>query len=196
MAEKKERTIAKGNLTRNVNQLSELLDEDAPLAMVSPQYDKVKKCWERLEVAHDAFISAVDEEAMDIETDKDGLSYIDAPNATYKAVVKRYAAYLKLSNETVRAETTQKAAEERAAVREDQRQIEVDKREEETRLRKEQTKEKFDSAAAELKLAIDSFSRLNTGASVEDSLGTASLSHKRKEWERVQSEFDSLKSQE
>ena len=123
MAEKKERTIAKGNLTRNVNQLSELLDEDAPLAMVSPQYDKVKKCWERLEVAHDAFISAVDEEAMDIETDKDGLSYIDAPNATYKAVVKRYAAYLKLSNETVRAETTQKAAEERAAVREDQRQI-------------------------------------------------------------------------
>ena len=193
MAEKKERMLALRNFTRNLNQLNDLLDESAPPALVTPQYDKVKKCWERLEDAHDAFISVVDDNDMDIETDKDGLSYIDDPNAKYNTMLKSYASYLKTSDETIRTQTTQKEAEERAAEKEDRRQIEIARKEEETQLRKVQTKEKFDSAAAELKLAIDSFSRVNAG--LEDTLGTASVSYKQKEWEKVQSEFGSLKNQ-
>ena len=170
--------LALRNFTRNLNQLNDLLDESAPPALVTPQYDKVKKCWERLEDAHDAFISVVDDNDMDIETDKDGLSYIDDPNAKYNTMLKSYASYLKTSDETIRTQTTQKEAEERAAEKEDRRQIEIARKEEETQLRKVQTKEKFDSAAAELKLAIDSFSRVNAG--LEDTLGTASVSYKQK----------------
>ena len=193
MAEKKERTLALRNFTRNLNQLNDLLDESAPPSLVTPQYDKTKKCWERLEDAHDAFINVVDDNEMDIETDKDGLAYIDDPTTKYNAMLKSYATYLKTSDETIRTQTTQKAAEERAAEKEDRRLLEIARKEEETELRKVQTKDKFDSAAAELKLAIDFFSRVNAG--LEDSLSTASLSFKQKEWEKVQSEFSSLKSQ-
>ena len=193
MAEKKERTLALSAFTRNLNQLNDLLVESAPPALVTPQFDKVRKCWERLEDAHDTYIGVVDDNDMDIETDKNGLSYIDDSNAKYNTMLKTYAAYLKTSDETIRVETIQKAADERAEEKEDRRQMEIARRAEETQLRKEQAKEKFDSAAAELKLAIDSFSRVNDG--LEDSLGTASVSYKHKEWEKVQSEFSMLKNQ-
>ena len=60
-------------------------------------------------------------------------------------------------------------------------------------MRKAGRKERFDSAAAEIKLALDSFCRVNTD--FEESLAEAAISDKRKDWDRVQSEFGVLKKQ-
>ena len=63
----------------------------------------------------------------------------------------------------------------------------------ETQLRKAEKREKFESAAAELMFALDSFCRVNED--IEESLSDAAVSDKRRDWERVQSEFTSLKEQ-
>ena len=51
-----------------MNLLNQLFDEAAGNVLVTPQYEKVKSCWEKLEEAHDRFIATVDEKSMDIDT--------------------------------------------------------------------------------------------------------------------------------
>ena len=61
---------------RHLNLLSELFDESAGNALVTPQFEKVKSCWEKLEDAHDKFVSMVNETGMDLDTDLEGYLYI------------------------------------------------------------------------------------------------------------------------
>ena len=72
MSEKRERSSALRNFTRNLNLINDLFDDAAGNSLVTPQYNKVKSCWERLEEAHDKFMAKADETAMDIETDPMG----------------------------------------------------------------------------------------------------------------------------
>ena len=104
MSEKRERSTALRNFTRNLNLLNQLFDEAAGKVLVTPQYEKVKSCWEKLEEAHDRFIATVDEKAMDIDTDPEGYSYIDDATGRYNEMLKRYAAYLKWSEAAQHAE--------------------------------------------------------------------------------------------
>ena len=68
-----------------------------------------------------------------------------------------------------------------------------DREEKEIQLRKADKKEKFESAAAELMFALESFCRVNDD--IEECLLDAAVLDKRKDWERVQAEFQSLKEQ-
>ena len=89
MAEKKKRSACLSKFTRNYNILIQRIDDQSPVSLVTPQYDKVKECWLNLEDAHDNFIAATDIE--DIENDPEGLKYIDAPNKNYETALKRYS---------------------------------------------------------------------------------------------------------
>ena len=84
---KRQRTLCLSNFTRNLNVLNKLIDDSAPETLVTPQYEKLKECWGLLELAHNQFIGETD--IVDIETDKDGLPYIDAPIEKYTGVLKR-----------------------------------------------------------------------------------------------------------
>ena len=63
--------------------LRELFDEPPGNALVTPQFEKVKSCWEKLEDAHDKFMSTVDESSMDLDTDPEGYLYIDDATGRY-----------------------------------------------------------------------------------------------------------------
>ena len=76
MAEKKLRTLCLSKFTRNFNLLTQSIDNESPESIVTPQYEKMRECWLKLEEAHDDFIAATDME--DIETQPEGLKYIDA----------------------------------------------------------------------------------------------------------------------
>ena len=193
MSEKRGRSTALRNFTRNLNLLNDLFDEKAGNVLVAPQFDKVKSCWEKLEDAHDRFMAIVDDSAMDVDTDPEGYSYIDDATEKYNQMLKRYAAYLKWSEAAQHAETEKKKKEDEEAERESNQKLVEDREKKEIELRKAGRKERFDSAAAEVKLALDSFCRVNTD--FEESLAEAAISDKRKDWDRVQSEFGVLKKQ-
>ena len=73
--EKKQRSLAKSNFTRNVNKLNSLLDNNVSQAeLVTPQFDKVNESYELLEKAHQEFLNTTD---IDIEEDVDGFAYME-----------------------------------------------------------------------------------------------------------------------
>ena len=118
MAEKvkRDRSTALRNFTRNLNTLNELFKEADIGNLVTPQYEKVKVCYEKLEDAQDAFISAADQ-GMDIDNDPDGYPYMDDASAKYNAMLKEYAGYLKALNEVQHAEDVQKRKDDAVAER-------------------------------------------------------------------------------
>ena len=95
MAEKEERirTQAKRNFTTSINAYNLLYAESASIDLVQNAFDKVQRCWERLESAQDAFIEVTDID--DIETDPKGLKYLDVPEQNYQEVLRTYSAYKK-----------------------------------------------------------------------------------------------------
>ena len=192
MGDKKERIRALSNFTRNVNTLTKLLDNSSPNSLTAPQFDKMNKCWERLEEAQDKYLESAEGD-MDIETDKDGVAYLDAPSVQYNDILVRYATHVKTSEAENKEALNQQEKDDEKAREENRRKIESDKIAEDTRLRNEELKMKFDSAAAELSLAIDTFGSLNIG--LQDSLTDASVTYKRKEWQRVEKDFELLKQQ-
>ena len=188
-----DRSNALRNFTRNLNTLNDLFEDSAVNELVTPQYEKVKQCFEKLEDAHDRFISVVDISTINLETDDKGFQYIDEANGKYNEALKKYSSYLKTTDAVLRDEAEQKEKAKAEAERETQQKLEEDRAEKEQQLRKAERHDKFVSAAAELRLALESFTRVNTG--FDSSLGAASLSDKRKEWNRIQSEFSTLKEQ-
>ena len=188
--EKKQRSSALSKFTRNLNALTNLLDSNSPASLVIPQYDKLKLCYEFLEDAHDAFILVTD---IDVETDKDGLDYMNNPSNEYNAILKRYSEKLTEFEVQERGLRKEREKDDREVEAENRRLVEADKRKAEQEARTEELKAKFSSEEAKLNSAIDSFVRLNTG--LKDSVSDASVICKKKEWQKVETEFESLKSQ-
>ena len=166
------------------------IENESRKPIVEEQFDKLKKCWEKLELEQETFLSTAD---IDIETHKDGLSFIDEPNTRYNEAVNIYSTYMKTSEELERVQFRQKETEDRDAEQENRMRIEATAKEEEERLRLEQLKLKFDSATAELSTSIDAFKRMSLN--VKDSLGEASVSSKQSEWQKIEKEFSTLKNQ-
>ena len=189
--EKKKRTRALSNFTRNFNAFQSLLDESAPSILVDPQYAKFKDAWEKLEVAHDDFLAETD---IDIETDKDGESYLDEPSTRYQNIMKLYSTYIKKSADDEQQHVQQKVAEDRKAEEEIRKNQENERIAAEEARRHKESQEKFIGEKAELETAIDAFSRMTI--KVKESLSAEEISDldKRSEWRKIDSEFASLKS--
>ena len=100
--EKKIRSQALSNFTRNVNSLISLLDCSAPSVLVSPQFNKMKSCWE-------SFIATTE---IDIDTHQDGLAYLDEPGRKLGEVVSRYSEFLKQERESEKVERQKKVEED------------------------------------------------------------------------------------
>ena len=189
--EKKQRSSALSKFTRNLNALTNLLDSNSPGLLVNPQFEKLRKCYEDLEDAHDAFIAAVTD--IDVETHKDGFGYMNAPSEQYNEVLRRYSEKLNEFQLQERGNQKEREKDVREAEAANRRQVEADKRATEEQARTEELKAKFVSEEAKLDSAIDSFVRLNAG--LKDSVGDASVICKKNEWQKVDAEFAALKSQ-
>ena len=98
-----------------------------------------------------------------------------------------YAAYLTWSEVAQHAEAEQKKKEDEVAEREREsnQKLEEDREKKEIQSRKADRKGRFYSAAAELKLALDYFCRINTD--FKESLVDAAVCDKRKDWKSNQS---------
>ena len=184
--EKKQRTLALRNFLRNVNSLIDMLDGGVPEVIVTPQYEKFQACWEKLEAAQDAFLNVTD---VDVETDPSGFAYIEEPTQQYRRVVLLYSKFLKQQKEVEKAELKLKLQEDRQSQEQDRQRIDAERKVADAELMKEQTKARLDSAKAELVAG----KRLNL--SLKDSVVDASDADKRREWSKVEAEFNSLKSQ-
>ena len=185
---KKQRTVALRQFTRNLNHLTKLLEDASPAVLVTPHFDKFQGSWTKLEEAQDNFIELTD---IDIETDKDGLDFMDDPSERYQQALVRYSTYLKTSEEAQRVQTKEKEESDRQAEVESRKQREREEREEEERLRKQEQDVKFLASKKELESAIDAFKR--STLSVKNSLEEAGDSDKRREWQKVEKEFSELK---
>ena len=181
--EKRKRTAALSTFTRNVKSLTQMLDSGSPKIVVDTQFEKLQVCWNKLEEAHDEFIKNSE---VDLDEDSADMKYLDEPSERHLGMVKRYSENFKTSVVVERDEVQQKDAEARAAE-------EKFRREAEEKVRKDEVKARFDSAKAELQMSVASFKRL--AVSLKDSVINASDSDKRRELEKLEAEFTSVKQQ-
>ena len=189
--EKKKRITALSNFTRANNIFKSLIADKASAVLVTPQFQKVNSYWEKLEVAHDEFIEATDLD--NIETDKDGMLYMEAPGEEYAATVRVYSTFLNGAAEKEDYDQRRMADEDRAKEVDARKCMQAEKKEAELQLSQEKLKAVFDSAHAELDSSIDSFNRLSL--TLVDTLAEASDADKRSEWKRYEADFHSLKDQ-
>ena len=110
--ERRKRTNAKSNFTRKYDILDQLINDSAQSFLVTEQYEKMKTCFNKLEETHDEFIDKSD---IDIETDADGIKFIEDQQIKYNEILKRYSAYLKTSEDSERTQLKQQEVNDRAA---------------------------------------------------------------------------------
>ena len=187
--EKRKRSAAKGKFTRQETHLRELIDNAAAKAIVTPQYEKFVLCWNCLEEAHDNYIEIAED--IDIDTDAEGLKYLDEPSERYRALVAKYAEFLKSSDVVERADQRKAEEDSRAVEEATRKQIEVERKAAEEALKKQEQESSFASAKAELETSIASFNRLASG--LKASVVSSSDSIKKQELQKVDSEFSALK---
>ena len=92
--EKRKRSTALGAFTRNEKTLNTMLDNGSPIHIVTPQFDKLQACWNKLEEAHDNYIESID---INGEVDEAILNSLDEPDTRYQNVVKRYSEFYSIS---------------------------------------------------------------------------------------------------
>ena len=109
-AAKKKRTQSLSKFTRKVNELTKLINSEAPLELVEPLYKKVEECWSNLEDAHDAYLDEITEEVLQ---GAGGMAYIDKPGDDHSTVLVLYAAYLKGRDEAQALSTARQAEQDR-----------------------------------------------------------------------------------
>ena len=190
MAEKKQRKVALTNFTRNLNSLVRLLDNSSPKVLVTPQFEKLRSHWTKLEESQDLFLATTD---IDIETDVNGITYIDGPDQLFQEIMIRYSSYLKASDDVERATDEEKAVEDRAKETEVRKEMAKEKKAADDIVRREELQIKLNSEKAELQSAIATFKRLSLNW--KDTVNEAPDADKRVEWQKVEAEFHSLKNQ-
>ena len=184
--EQKLRTVTLSNFTRNLNKLNKLLDTGASITLVTPQFEKMKEMYEKLEVAQDEFLKATD---IDVENHKDGLQYMNSPDDQQEKAVQRYSLYLKTTDDE------QRVLEQASSrnVDEARKQREIDNQAAQELKSIDDRKKQFDSESAQLTMSIATFK--NMTLNVKDSLSDISVVDRRQEWLKVETEFSTLKGQ-
>ena len=137
--EKKIRSQALSNFTRNVNSL-------APSVLVSPQFNKMKSCWDKLESAQESFIATT---KIDNDTHQDGLAYLDEPGRKLVEVVSRYSEFLKQERESEKVERQKKVEEDSWLEEERRKRIALETKIAESQRVEDECKRRFDSGKAE-----------------------------------------------
>ena len=184
---KRKRQVALGKFTRNVNHLTQLIDDNAPQNLVDPQYEKVKDAWENLESAHDAYLENDD---VDLNA-AGGQDYLDDPGGRHSAVMLRYSQYLKDKSVSDERLASQKADADRRLDEERRRREAEELREAAEKEKEEKVEKDFLMVSAEVESEVGVFNRLMTG--LQGRLGGASAVDKRSEWTKAESEFKRLK---
>ena len=184
-AAKRRRITALSNFSRNEKLLNKSITNAAPLAVVTPIFEKVNAMWEALEAAHNDFLEVTD---IDIEKDAGGIKYLDEPAGRYDTVIVSYSDYLKQEEKS----TEEKKSEVQVRLETERRQREAkEMRDAEEDQRKAEAKRRFESMKAELNSAMESFQRMNL--SIGESLKVASEHDIRSEWSKVEVDFNSMK---
>ena len=170
VAAKKCRSQAKSNFTRAITVFNNLVNAKSPLNLVTKQFDKVMSCWEKLEAAQDEF---TDKTEIDVDSDANGVAYLDEPGLKHAEAMNSYSTYL---TEMKTLETTvANAAEEQS------KQMKVLERD-----------TKFNSMKAEIESIIETFNGVNIN--IKDSLEDATDEVKREEWNKIKTDFNNLQS--
>ena len=185
---KRRRITALSNFSRNEKLLNKSITNAAPLAVVTPLFEKVNAMWEALESAHNDFLEVTD---IDIEKDAGGIKYLDEPAGRYDALIVSYSNYLKQEDKKEQS-AEEKKSEVQVRLETEKRQREAkERRDAEEEQRKAEAKRKFESMKAELNSAMESFQRMNL--SIGESLKVASEHDIRSEWSKVEGNFNSMK---
>ena len=108
--EKTKRTTALGTFTRNERTLNAMLDDESPKELVTPQYEKLQSCWDKLEAARDNYL-----ETIDGDIDPADLNKLDEPSDRYRAVLKRYSDFIKGANNVERTQLREDEVADREA---------------------------------------------------------------------------------
>ena len=187
---KRKRVLELSNFTRNLNKLIKYIDEGAPASMVKPQYEKMQDCYEKLETAHNDFLGITD---IDIETDRDGIQYLDGPDKRHEDAMTRYIAYVKTDNQQEEATRREREKTNRDIEREAREEMERETKAADDAKRKAETERLFETQKVQLSASIAAFKRMTLN--VQDNLKDISLSDKRLEWKNVETEYSALKQQ-
>ena len=126
--EKKRRTIALRNFTRSTGSLSSLIETNLnPSAVLLPEvvkhWGKVTECWDKLQSTHDEFIEKAED--IDIETDKDGFPYLDAPTTTYNDLLLKYSKFCSDAKDVEKEDTEKAERDKRKADEAERRRVRV-----------------------------------------------------------------------
>ncbi len=181
------RKQAKANYTRASNVLKDLIGLSSSPELVNKQFNKAMDCYDKLEAAHDEFIAITD---IDIDTDKDGLAYIEEVGKCHTELISSVATFLK-DAKTVEDSEIKKAAEDKKTAKEARIKAEAQERlATEEKLRFDKLNARFESGKTEIDLLIDTFNEMH--ANTEESLKDSSDHVKREEWGKVENDFKAL----
>ena len=140
---KRKRITELSNFTRNRKNLIKLFDDAAPANLVNPQYEKMRDCYDRLEIAHNEFLAVT--EIDDIETHKEGIPYMDGPDKRYEEAMTRYVTYIKTDTQQEMTFQQDRAKTDRAIEKEAREELARDARTAEENNRKADLKRQFDT---------------------------------------------------
>ena len=182
--EKRVRVQALSNFTRKYNDFTKLIDTEPPSELLTKAYSKVDDCWEKLELAHGAYIEVAD---IDVAEDDAGVKYLDEPGNRYSEVLTKYASYMKQTSADDRAAQEARAKEIRMEELERQKDEQAIAKQAADAKAQEETVKKFESAKDEFNLALEAFQRFHLG--IKDVVDDASDQHKHHEWKKLKEDF-------
>ena len=158
---KKRRSQAKSNFTRSVNVLETLIAGSETLLVVTPQFEKVKTCWEKLELAQEEFIDRTD---IDVEEDPEGIKYLDGPGDSHLRALKAYSEYYMRVEKDKLLNDQQKEDEDKQAENERKEKEYRERKEAEDKSKAEEIRVAFDIAKAEFMSMVGTFNRMSLAA--------------------------------
>ena len=149
---KNRRTAALRTFTRNEKTLIKWIDDASPKHLVTPQYEKVQACWNKLEEIQDDYIAGFEGDITEEDSNK-----LDEPNERYLAAMKKYSDFIKVADDVERTDLQQKEKETRDTEEAIRKQLATEKKTEEDEQQKVETAAKFLSSKEELETGIDAF---------------------------------------
>ena len=187
--EKKARSIALANFTRQVKLFHSLVEqENVQEKLVTPQYEKVVAGWERLESTQDSFLGKT---AIDIENEPHGLAFLNEPEERYSSVMSRYSQFLERTRTHEQSVASENAEQMRLLEISTKKQTALEEEQERKRRSEVELRENFQSVWAEFLSAIETFGRVNRQFQV--SVGGASDQGILSEWQKVETDYNGLK---
>ena len=185
---KNRRSQAKSSFTRSVHILEDLIADSETILVVTPQFEKMKSCWEKLEKAQEEFIERTD---IDIEEDPAGIQYLDGPGDAHLHALKAYSEYYKKSENDRKLIDKQKDDAEKQAENDRIEKENRERKEAEDKRKTEELRATFETAKAEFTSTVETFKSMSLAT--KDSVDGAADSDKRDALSKLEDEFQTVK---